>query len=255
MNAAVQQRLSQVTTWRNLTAGITALALAFALALSWLITRSLADAAGARAIAVFGNISAGKYDNEIDAAGTDEAGQVLRALDEMQGKLRTQIETERAVAAENTRIRQALDKVSTSVVLADAPAPDHLSERHRAGDLRAQPARDPQDACRTSMRAAAAWRRAWTSLSTDPGQQRRVLDTLAGSDTQERVLGACTFRTVTNPVLNDKRRAHRHGRWNGPTARRKSASRRRCRTCSPPSSAATSASASSSPARRASSRR
>jgi hypothetical protein len=38
----------------------------------------------------------------------------------MQGKLRTQIETERSFAAENSRIRQALDKVSTSVVLADA---------------------------------------------------------------------------------------------------------------------------------------
>ena len=44
---------------------------------------------------------------------------MLRALDEMQDKLRTQIENERAVAAENTRIRHALDKASTSVVLAD----------------------------------------------------------------------------------------------------------------------------------------
>ena len=41
-------------------------------------------------------------------------------------------------------------------------------------------------------------------LSTDPGQQRRTLDTLSGSDTQERVLGACTFRTTSNPVLSDK---------------------------------------------------
>src|SRR6185437_8822076 len=108
-----------VTTWRNLTAGITAVALAFALALSALITRSL-SAPLARAVSIFGNISAGRYDNVIERAGTDEAGQVLQALDDMQGKLRTQIETERSFAAENSRIRQALDKVSTSVVLCDA---------------------------------------------------------------------------------------------------------------------------------------
>src|SRR5258707_2341993 len=71
MNAAVQQRLSQVTTWRNLTAGITAIALVFALALSWLITRSL-SAPLARAVSVFGHISAGKDDHQIDRSGTDE---------------------------------------------------------------------------------------------------------------------------------------------------------------------------------------
>ena len=40
MDAAVQQRLSQVTTGRNLTAGITATALVCALLLSWLITHA-----------------------------------------------------------------------------------------------------------------------------------------------------------------------------------------------------------------------
>src|SRR5262249_846967 len=94
MNAAVQQRLSQVSTWRNLTSAITACALAFALALSWLITRSLAKPLS-HAIEVFGNISSGRYDNEISQSGSDEAAQVLNALSEMQGKLRTQIETER----------------------------------------------------------------------------------------------------------------------------------------------------------------
>src|SRR6185437_15679404 len=116
MTAAVEQRLHAVTIWRNLTAGITALA--FALALSWLITRSMARPL-AHAIAVFRKISAGKYDSEIRLTGTDEASQVLSALSEMQDKLRTQIQTERTAATENTRIRQALDKVSTSVVLAD----------------------------------------------------------------------------------------------------------------------------------------
>jgi methyl-accepting chemotaxis protein len=201
MNLAVQQRLSEVTSRRNITAGITALALAFALGLSWLIRASL-EKPLAQAVAVFGNISAGKYDNEVDLSGTDEAGQVLRALHEMQDKLRTQIETERALAAENTRIRQALDKVSTNVVLADAHHQIiYLNETAQSTFARAQheirkalPAFEPQRLKGSSL----------DSLSTDPSQQRRVLDTLSGSDVQERALGACTFRTVSNPVVSDK---------------------------------------------------
>ncbi|HKT72913.1 MAG TPA: methyl-accepting chemotaxis protein [Steroidobacteraceae bacterium] len=201
MNEAVQQRLSQVTTWRNLTAGITLLALAFALALSVLITRSLAKPLS-RAVEVFGAISQGRYDNQIQAAGTDEAGQVLRALNEMQGKLRSQIEMERAVAAENSRIRQALDKVSTSVVLADAQHQIiYLNEtaettfaRNQHEIRKALPSFDAHRLKGSSLEA----------LATDSAQQRRILDTLTGSDVQERALGACTFRTVANPVVSDK---------------------------------------------------
>jgi methyl-accepting chemotaxis protein len=201
MNAAVQQRLSQVTTWRNLTAGITAIALAFALTLSWLITRSLSTPL-ARAVAVFGNISAGHYDNQIDASGTDEAGQVLRALDDMQGKLRTQIETERSFAAENSRIRQALDKVSTSVVLADASYKIiYVNETAQAMFARNQ---SEIRKTLTNFDANRLKGSSMDSLSIDPANMHRALDHLVGSDTHERMLGACTFRTVASPVLDDK---------------------------------------------------
>src|SRR5205823_2464048 len=104
---------------RLMVGACTVLALAFALSLAVLIKRALANPLH-RATSVFGEISAGRYENEIRIAGTDEASQVLRALEKMQGTLRTQIETERAVAAENARIRYALDTASTSVLVADA---------------------------------------------------------------------------------------------------------------------------------------
>lgn len=186
MNAAVQQRLSQVTTWRNLTSTITALALAFALALSWLITRSLAKPL-AHAIDVFGNISSGKYDNEIRQNGHDEAAQVLSALNEMQSKLRTQIDSERAVAAENTRIRQALDKVSTSVVLADGHHQIiYLNETAQTTFAR------NQHEIRKSLPGFDAHRLRGSNLE------------VFGPDTPERQLGGCTFRTISNPVVSDK---------------------------------------------------
>ncbi len=201
MNAAVQQRLSQVTTWRNLTAGITALALAFALALSWLITRSL-SAPLAHAVEVFGKISAGKYDNRIESRGTDEAGQVLQAIGDMQGKLRTQIETERSFAAENSRIRQALDKVSTSVVLADA----QYKVIYVNDTAQAMFARTQHEIRKTlpNFDAARLQGSSMDVLAIDPSSMHRSLDSLSGSSTHERNLGGCTFRTVANPVRNDK---------------------------------------------------
>jgi methyl-accepting chemotaxis protein len=201
MDTAVQQRLSQVTTWRNLTAGVTALALAVALALSWLITRSLAVPL-AQAIEVFGRIATGRYDSAIDLGGSDECARVLRALDDMQGKLRSQIENERLLAAENTRVRQALDKVSTSVVLAD--------DRHRIiyvnGTAAATFARSQQE-IRASLSGFDAQQlrgSSLESLSTDPAGERRLLDTLDGSRTAERQLGGATFRTVASPVLDEQ---------------------------------------------------
>jgi methyl-accepting chemotaxis protein len=203
MNVAVQRRLSQVTTWRNLTAGITIIALGVALALSWLITRSLATPL-AQAIEVFGGIAAGKYDSTIDLTGSDEAGLVLRALDDMQGKLRTQIENERLMAAENARVRQALDKVSTSVVLADAQhriiylndtasATFGRNEREIRASL---PGFEMQ-----KLRGASL-----ETLSADPAGERRDLDALATLRTAERQLGDCIFRTVTSPVRDESGR-------------------------------------------------
>ena len=200
MGIAVKQRLSQVTTWRNLTVGITIIALGVALALSWLITRSLATPL-AQAIEVFERISAGSYDNSIDLTGSDEAGQVLRALDDMQGKLRTQIENERLVAAENARVRQALDKVSTSVVLADA--------QHRIiylNDTASATFARSQHEIRISLPGFEAQKLRGSSLealSADPAGERRELDGVTDSRASERQLGACTFRTVTNPVLEE----------------------------------------------------
>jgi len=194
-------RLTSLAARRNVIGAIGFLVFSFALVLAWLVTRSLVQPLG-RAVGVFGKISAGHYDSQIDTRGTDEAGQVLRALDEMQTKLRTQIETERAVAAENTRIRQALDKASTSVVLADEKHQiiylndtAQASFTRNAQEIRATlPNFDPARLRGSSL----------DSLSPDPDSQRRTLENLKGADVQERVLGDFTFRTVTNPVVGDR---------------------------------------------------
>jgi len=201
MNTTAQQRLSSAVTTRNVTGGIALIALTVALGLSWLITKALSTPL-AQAVNVFEKISGGRYDNAIVHAGTDEVGQVLRALDDMQGKLRSQIEAERSQAAENSRIRQALDKVSTNVLLADANHQIiYINETAAATFARTQGEIRKTLPTFDALRLRGA---SLDALSPEQAQQRRMLDTLSSNETQERTLGNCTFRTVANPVLGDK---------------------------------------------------
>jgi methyl-accepting chemotaxis protein len=200
-SSALRARASSVAAQRGFTALLALLALAAALALTVLVRISLARPL-TRATSAFEQISQGRYDNPIDTRRSDEAGQVLRALAAMQEKLGAQIENERAVAAENSRIRHALDKASTGVVLADADhriiylndAAQAAFERHEAEIRSVLPA----------FEAARLRGSSLDSLSTDPAAERGILDALTGERIEERTLGGLYFRTVTNRVTGER---------------------------------------------------
>jgi methyl-accepting chemotaxis protein len=199
--SALKARTSSIAAHRDLTAFLALLALAAALGLARLVRLSLSRPL-TRAIGVFEHIAQGRYDNQIDTRRDDEAGQVLQALATMQEKLRGQIENERAVAAENSRVRHALDKASTCVVLADAEhriiylndAARATFELHAAEIRGALPAFDAARLRGSSLE----------TLSADPAGERRIIDALSGERVEERTLGGLYFRTVTNPVTGER---------------------------------------------------
>jgi methyl-accepting chemotaxis protein len=199
-SAALAARASALAWHRNLTALLALLALSGALALARLVRLSLQRPLK-WAIDIFEHISQGRYDNQIETRREDEAGQVLQALAVMQEKLRAQIENERAVAAENSRVRHALDKASTCIVLADArhriiylnDTAQATFERNAAEIRSSLPSFDAAQLRDSGLEA----------LSADPAAERRVLDTLAGERVEERTLGGLCFRTVTNRVTGD----------------------------------------------------
>jgi methyl-accepting chemotaxis protein len=198
---AIAHRLTREQQYRAMTATAVVLAFALALALAVMITRTMGNPLH-HAVTVFSRISAGNYESEIKPVGSDEANQLLAALKNMQGTLRTQIENERSVAAENSRIREALDKASTSVLLADASHRIiYLNDRALLSFANAQtdiakslPGFDAQTLQGASLE----------SLSTDTTRERQRLDSLNGTDIDERVLGGHNFRTVASPVFDDK---------------------------------------------------
>ena len=201
MDTAVKHRLTQVTASRAFTVGVTLVALLVAIALSWVIARTLAALIG-KAISVFEHIAAGRYDSHIDVDGTDEANQVLRSLDQMQRKLRTQIETERAAAAENARIREALDSISSGVMVADD---DHMITylnpslerllRNAEADIR----RDLPAFNATEIRGANI-----DVFHKNPNHQRTMLAALTQPHRFVMQLGGHTFAMTLNPVTNER---------------------------------------------------
>ena len=200
MNSAVRARLRQVTISREVIVTITLVVLLVALALAWSLATRLTGVIR-NTSAVFEQIAAGRYDNQIEYEGSDESNQVLRALDQMQTRLRDQIETERAAAAENGRIRQALDSVSSGVMVADGnhsitylnPSLEKVLSQAETDIRRSLPAFN-----------AAQLRGASIDLfHRNPQHQRGLLAGLTQPHRTVLELGGHTFAVTLNPVTNE----------------------------------------------------
>ncbi|MBN6111772.1 methyl-accepting chemotaxis protein [Xanthomonas bonasiae] len=89
-----------------------------AVGLAWLFGRMLANNVRS-AVKIANDVAGGKLDGHIDASGKDEIGELMQALKRMQQDLRERTERDAAVAAENLRIRTALDNSSTGMYIAD----------------------------------------------------------------------------------------------------------------------------------------
>lgn len=195
---ALAARVSSLRLARTLNIALALLAIALIHVLTWSTERSLTQPLR-HAVAVFDRIAAGHYDNVIDGARRDELGQVLGALGSMQDKLRVQLENERMLAAENARIRQALDKTSTGVLLADASHRIiYLNQAARTGFARHATEFASVLGGFDAERLQGA---SLDSLATAAAVERQTLDALRTERIEERSYGGLHFRVTTNPVL------------------------------------------------------
>ena len=206
MKAAIEARLAAETTGRNLTVASVTGALLVALALAWLITRAMTRPMW-QAIKVFDKISAGHYDNVIDKNGSDETGLVLQALDDMQTKLHGQIEAERKAAAENSRLRAALDKTSASVMVVD----DEFKIIY-LNEAAQRLFRESEDDLRRDVPALNAGHLLGASVDMfhkNAAQQRQLLTSLRSAHVTTERFGERVMGLTANPVLDTS------GRWLG----------------------------------------
>jgi methyl-accepting chemotaxis protein len=185
---------------RNLTLGaavVVVLALAFIL--FWL-TRRLVGRPLDEATRIFERIGAGHYDNPITSTRRDEIGTLFDALARMQTNLDARTRTEARIAAEALRIKSALDKSSTNMMVSD---PDGIIIYANEAMLR-------------MLRLAESdLRRDLPEFSTDsllgshlnvfhrhPEHQQAMLLRLQSDHLAQIRLGGRTFRLIFNPVID-----------------------------------------------------
>lgn len=194
-------------------------------ALSRIISRPLKQA-----VDVSQAIANGKLDNAIQINSQDETGELLHALNNMQEQLTSQqaelerrmeearksaeeasrmAEEQSKMAEENARaakvngrIRQALDGVSSAVLMLDADLKfiyhnDAAITMFRQGQsdiARALPGFDPDEIIGQS----------YDYLYTDPLSEGQKLRNLNSADTSEKKLGDRIYRITVSPVTDDQ---------------------------------------------------
>ncbi|MBL8482088.1 MAG: Tar ligand binding domain-containing protein [Rhodocyclaceae bacterium] len=153
-----------------------------------------------RAVQVADAIAADRLDNRIDVDGRDELAALLTALARMQTSLNERIGAERELARESLRIRNALDKCSTNVMLADTDGRILYLNEALAATLRAAQTDIRKDL--PGFDAATLVGRNFDDFHRNPAHQRNLLAGLSGSHRAEIHVGGRDFRLTANPVMD-----------------------------------------------------
>jgi methyl-accepting chemotaxis protein len=190
MQAAAEDLAAAHASTRLFLQLLTVVAIAISGLLAYLLARSIRKPLD-KAVRTLDAIESGNYDSRIRVRNGDETGRVLRALDRMQSSLKTRIESERAAAQENARIRMALDRVSVAAMLVE-PQGTVIYANDFARALLALRSAD--------IRASAPQFDAERIVGGDIQSLHRVPLGSSGPYSAEVAFGAVTLRIVANPV-------------------------------------------------------
>ncbi|WP_082829936.1 methyl-accepting chemotaxis protein [Ectothiorhodospira sp. BSL-9] len=153
-------------------------------------------------VAKFDAIGAGDYDQEIEQTRKDEVGKALKGLADMQAKLKADITETKRVAAENLRIRYALDTVSSNVMVSDTDAQIVYANdavigmfRKGANDIRKDlPNFDPDRVRGSSM----------DMFHKRAAHQRQMTESMQSTHETEIVIGGRTFKLIASPIFDEE---------------------------------------------------
>ncbi|MFW2131928.1 methyl-accepting chemotaxis protein [Ectothiorhodospira haloalkaliphila] len=194
-----ESAVSAYETTRNLAVIMIAAGVLISALMGFLLIRAIVTPLN-RAVGYFEAISDGNLDNEIVITRNDEIGKVLGNLADMQGKLKADITETRRVAAENLRVRFALDNVSSSVMVA---APDmKIIYTNRALETMFQEAGED---IRTELPGfdAGALLGAKLDVFRDKlGEARQKMENTRTLVRTELDIGGCIFRLIASPIVD-----------------------------------------------------
>ncbi len=166
----------------------------------WFSRRVTAPLAGVRK--VLQDLGEGDYFSPIDLSCSNEIGQVMRSLKSVQIKLGSDLDAARNRARQATRVRQALDNVSTPVMVGDANH-DIIYLNRAAEDLFT----DAEPDIRKDLPDFDASTVLGSNIDIfhkEPEHQRQMLDAMKSRHTSSVHIGGRTLRIVANPVFDDR---------------------------------------------------
>jgi len=184
---------------RNITLGAAVAVVVILSALLYLMTRRLVARPLRTAMQVFGRIGEGHYDNRITTDRRDELGALLRALDAMQTSLATRTQADASVADEALRIKHALDKTSTNIMVADKDGTIVYMNNAITTMMRSAEEAIRQDL--PAFRADALLGSHFDAFHRQPSRLWSFLESLNGTHRSQIRIGGRTFALIVNPVI------------------------------------------------------
>ncbi len=180
---------------------VAAVALGMAVLLAVVFTRIILRQLGSdplRLLEVVEGVAAG--DLEMDLSTAQPATGIFGAMQTMQGNLRERVESDRHAMEESTRLKSALDRVGTNVLMVD--------DQHNiiyANDTFLEESGGMQGTIGKVVPGFRVDTLVGSSIDmfySDSAQQRNVRDGLTASHEAEIKLDRLTFKVVSNPVFS-----------------------------------------------------
>jgi len=138
--------------------------------------------------------------NNVDVSSRDEFGDIAATLNTMRAQLRQKIESDQALAAENLRIRNALDKTSTNVMVAANDGQILYCNESVVTMLGG--VENELRKVLPQFRAQEIVGRNFDEFHRNPSHQRNVLGALRGKHVANIKVGPLSFRLTANPIMD-----------------------------------------------------
>ena len=172
------------------------------LGITFLLVRSVQKQLGGDPLEIRG-IAEAIADNDLtmDLKGPDDSTGVYSSMSRMRDNLRDSIERDRQLAAESSRIKQALDNSSTNVMVADVDnniiyVNDALVEMF--SDIEEHVQKDLPNFSANNLIGINI-----DQFHKNPAHQIKLLEHLSGTHRAEFLVGGCTMSFIANPIVDE----------------------------------------------------
>ncbi len=149
---------------------------------------------------VIQNILEGNFRNKINIKEAGAKGDLNRAIYSMQAKLNQDLAESKAVAKNSGRIKEALDKAATNVMLADKSY--NIIYMNGAAKEMFKAAENEVRQALPNFNASELVGTNIDVFHKNPAHQRAMLDKLSSKFESELIVGSLIFKFIANPVLD-----------------------------------------------------